>query len=279
MNKFSKILTILFILSGIIFYYGCVKEKFKSPVFIVPHSPIQANTTIKQLKKLYKFGGPLIKIPSNVIIEGVVVADDESGNYYEEIVIEDSTAGIEVLLNGSDLYTQYRIGQRIFINCGGSSSLYLGSYGAAVQLGCYNGSANNGTLQKIPPVYFSTYLFPDSLPGNPPAPKVLSLATLAASLDSSTQDMLVQFNNVHFASAVVGQIFAPQTANNTSLQLLNNTNTSSLNVYSSKYANFSADTVPAGNGNVIGILTNYKGYELYLRTINDLVPGSGWVFN
>jgi hypothetical protein len=274
MNKYSKILTILFILTGIIFYYGCVKEKFKAPAFTIPHSSLQANTTIKELKKLYAFGGPLIKIPSNVIIEGVVVADDQSGNYYEEIVIQDSTAGIEVLLNQSDLYTQYRIGQRIFINCGGgSSSLYLGSYGGAVQLGCYNGSANNGTLQKIPPVYFNNYLFPDSLPGNPPAPKVLSILTL----DSSNIDMLVRFNDVQFVPAAIGQIFAPQTANNTSQTIVDNTG-NSLVVYTSKYANFSADTVPSGKGNIIGILTNYKGYELYLRTINDLVPGSGWIF-
>ncbi len=278
MNKFSKILTILFILTGIIFYYGCVKEKFKAPAFTIPHSSLKANTTIKQLKKSYKFGGLLYSIPTNVIIEGVVVADDQSGNYYEEIVIQDSTAGIEVLLNGSDLYTQYRIGQRIFINCGGGSSrLYLGSYGGAVQLGCYNGSANNGTLQKIPPVYFNSYLFPDSLPGSPPAPKVLSMATLAATQDSSNIDMLVQFNTMHFV-VPAGQIFAPQTANNTSLLLYDNPG-NSITVYTSKYANFSADTVPSGKGNAIGILTNYKGYELYLRTINDLVPGSGWVFN
>jgi hypothetical protein len=88
--------------------------------------------------------------------------------------------------------------------------------------------------------------------------------------------MLVQFNTVHFV-VPVDQIFAPQTANNTSLLLYDNPG-NSIVVYTSKYANFSADTVPSGKGTAIGILTNYKGYELYLRTINDLVPSSGWVF-
>jgi hypothetical protein len=267
MNKFSKILTLLIVLTGIVFIWGCVKEKFKAPAFIIPHSPVQSNTTIRQLKKMYNFSGTPVQIQTNVIIEGVVVADDQSGNYYEEVVMQDTSSGIEVLLNQSDLYTQYRIGQRLFIKCQG---LYLGNYGGAAQLGINSG----GAIGKIPPIYFNDYLFPDSLPGIPPAPKVLTIPAL----DSSNIDMLVQFNSVHFPNTAVGQIFAPQTANSTS-QILYDNSSNLVTVYTSKYANFSADTIPSGKGKAVGILTNYKGWEIYLRTINDLVPGSGWVFN
>jgi hypothetical protein len=274
MNKLNKILTILIIPIGIIFLNGCVKEKFKSPAFTVPVSPVHANTTIRQLRSLHptKKNGYVVPIPSNVIIEGVVVADDESGNYYEEVVIEDSTAGIEVLLNQGELYTMYRQGQRVFIKCGG---LYLGNYGGGIQIGCYNASANNSTLEKIPPIYFNNYIFPDSLPGKTPAPMLGTLTTLE---DSAYTDMLIQVDDVHFNTSDTGMIFAPQTANNTSM-MLDDKLGNSLVVYTSKYANFSANIVPSGIGNIRGIITDYDGYELFLRTYNDLIPGSGWKFN
>ena len=61
----------------------------------------------------------------------------------------------------------YRQGQRVFIKCG---AYVLGNYGGGIQIGCYNASANNSTLEKIPPIYFNNYIFPDSLPGKTPAP-------------------------------------------------------------------------------------------------------------
>jgi len=172
------------------------------------------------------------------------------------------------LLNGSDLYTKYPVGQRVFIKCQG---LYLGNYGYALQIGL----CNNKTIEKIPPVDFDTYIFPDSLPGNPPAPISFSLIS---AISAKYVDMLVQFNTVHFNAPEVGELFAYQSVNNTSHQLIDKASSGSLTVYTSKYADFSADKVPGGKGNIIGILTYYKGYELYVRTINDVIPTSGWIF-
>ena len=97
MNKISKVVTILIVLSGIIFLDGCVKEKFKAPAFVVPHVTFQANqiTSIAALRADFPpittaAAGTVIPIPNNTIIQGIVVADDKSGNYYEEIVIQDT---------------------------------------------------------------------------------------------------------------------------------------------------------------------------------------------
>ena len=98
----------LFFLSAIIFgLSGCVKEKFDSPP-AGGEDPIGvvANTTIKQLRSLYPIGSATpIKIDQDWVISGIVNADDKDGNLYKVVTIQDSTAGIQIKIDNSSLYT------------------------------------------------------------------------------------------------------------------------------------------------------------------------------
>ncbi|MEZ5198727.1 MAG: DUF5689 domain-containing protein [Bacteroidales bacterium] len=51
-----------------------------------------------------------------------VVANDESGNYYKTVVIQDDDGGIELKINDYDLYQTYPEGMEIYIKC---KDLYL----------------------------------------------------------------------------------------------------------------------------------------------------------
>ena len=87
-------------------------------------------TTISELKAMYKGGG--VELKSNIWIKGQVISSDVTGNVYREIYIQDETGGIDLKLGKSSLYSEYRLGQWIYVCCDG---LTLGAYNGMPQLG------------------------------------------------------------------------------------------------------------------------------------------------
>ena len=101
----------------------------------------EATMTIEELKE--KYASTISKstaeqVVERTIIEGVVVANDESGNVYKQFVINDATGAIIVGVNDVGLYATLPKGQRVRILC---DNLYVGGYGKLAQIGSlYNGS-------------------------------------------------------------------------------------------------------------------------------------------
>ncbi|MBP5690080.1 MAG: OB-fold nucleic acid binding domain-containing protein [Bacteroidales bacterium] len=86
--------------------------------------------SITDLKKMYRSGG--LEIEDNVWIKGQVTSSDKSGNIYRELYIQDETGGIDVKVGKSSLYSEYLLGQWVYVNCKG---LQLGAYNGMPQLG------------------------------------------------------------------------------------------------------------------------------------------------
>src|SRR5690606_35616425 len=98
---------------------SCVKETIDPPPFGGKDPDIEVNFTIDQLKTRY-LGQPYY-INEDLVISGVVVADDKSGNFYKTIILEDSAtqSGIALSLNSTFLFTSYPVGRRIFVKLRG----------------------------------------------------------------------------------------------------------------------------------------------------------------
>jgi len=262
MNKFSKIFVILSVFSGILFLNSCVKENFDPPPFVTPHVNFSSNTTIAALQQYYVDSIPIVEgvpfgiIDDDLIVEGVVVATDESGNFYKQLIIEDATAGLQIQIDQTSLYNSYRLGQRIFIKCKG---LYLGEYGDNMQIG-YN---NNGVIGRIPAVYIKDHIFCEGLPGTVPAPTVVTIPALS----SANLNMLIKLDSVHFTDA--GQTFSSATST-TNHNILDE-NSASLIMRTSNYASFAGNSIPYGIGSVTGVLSIFDGdFQFYIRDLNDL---------
>jgi len=88
-------------------------------------------TTIKDLKAMYKNGKPM-EITGNVWIKGQVTSSDKTGNIYRELYIQDKTGGIDLKLGKSSLYSEYSLGQWVYVYCDG---LTMGAYNGMPQLG------------------------------------------------------------------------------------------------------------------------------------------------
>ena len=124
---------VLFLIAGL-----CIPscdQNYDIPPMHIPEAKQVANTTILELKTT--FDGNLDTIGKkdsgeDYIIKGVVVGNDISGNIYKNLMIQDGTAALTVAVNSSGLYTYYRMGQEVVINCTG---LYLGKYANLQQLG------------------------------------------------------------------------------------------------------------------------------------------------
>ena len=142
--KHMKVIKYLSLLAlALITATSCMNE-FDEPTFDQPpfgNNKIgEANTTIEELKTQYATtisGNSYIEVEDDIIVEGVVVANDESGNVYKQIIINDTTGAFVVGVNDVGLYAMLPIGQRVRIDCKG---LYIGGYGKMGQIGSlFNG--------------------------------------------------------------------------------------------------------------------------------------------
>ncbi|MGM9752720.1 MAG: DUF5689 domain-containing protein [Candidatus Cryptobacteroides sp.] len=111
---------------------------------IVGPDEIQVTHTIAQLTALYTPGSPFV-IEDEINIAGRVISSDKTGNFYNQVFIQDETGGIELKIGKNSLYNDYKPGQMVYVKCGPGDKtwgLTLGSYG--YKSGNYGG---NGMVQ------------------------------------------------------------------------------------------------------------------------------------
>jgi hypothetical protein len=273
MKKESMKKSIILLTAGIFaILAGCVKQDFDTPPVVIPHVNFTSNMTIAQLLAWYSSVKPqsttdTVQITSDTIIQGIVVGNDESGNIYKTLYIQDGTAGLCVSIDQSSLFSTFQVGQRVFIKCKG---LYLGTYGGMVELGygVYNGTS----IGRMPAAMISNHIYRDSLPGKVPAGDTLDF----------TQSMsgyickLVVVKDVTFPDFGQPFVIAGQSATNRNIaDALSNPimiGGSNFIIRTSSYANFANSLLPAGRGDLKGILTVFSGqYQMAVRDMNDLI--------
>ncbi|KAA5534547.1 hypothetical protein F0919_07965 [Taibaiella lutea] len=258
---FSPILSFLLLASMAVNLSSCLKKDFDTPPdesSVDPH--LKVTHTIAQLKSL-----PQTQIDSNVVISGIVCMDDRSGNYYKKIVIQDSTGGIEVLIDQTNLYTDYPVGRKIYIKCKGLS---LGSYHGLSQLG--NAPDAQGSLTMINGTTVGDYIVKATFP-NKIKVDTLSYSDLKVPGQNVNRlNTLVAIRDVQFADADAGVPYAPPTATfNRSLATCSASG--GIVVRSSNYANFQPILTPTGQGVIVGLYTRYDdAAQLIIRDTTDV---------
>ena len=254
-NFIISLLAIVF-LTGI---SSCVKDKFDAPPVGGTDPNLTANITIAGLKAMYTGGN--MQITDSLIVEAVVVGDDKSGNLYKTLAIEDSTGGIALTINGSNLYTNYPVGRRLFIKLKG---LYLVTYKGLYEIVA---AVNpDGSFTGIPPTIAVNYIFPGKW-GINVAPKVVAINQLG----DAYQSELIEIDNAEFAVADQNQPYANATTQTSLAHTLKDCSGNSVVVYTSGYADFATAKVPSGNGRFLAIYSVYNGTtQLIVRDTTDL---------
>jgi hypothetical protein len=253
----------LFMLMAIISLGSCKKDIDKPP-FDEPHFSVPAGATLKTIAQMKAFvGAGAVVIDSNWYIKGIVVATDESGNYYKDIVFQDTTGGFDIKMERYSLYNDYPLGQTIYIKCKG---LYFSYVNGTHSIGYKGGTG----IVTIPEILVDAHVFRDKFPGAVPTPVEITSATLATS--DRYINTLVVFNKVGFTDA--GSIYADPLyllGGMTPRNFTDSLNTYTIQLRSSTYANFANNKLPNGYGSVRGILTKYgTGWQFCIRDLKDV---------
>lgn len=239
---------------------SCVKQEFAEPEQITPSFSLPAGATlltIQALKARHTTAGHLDSIIDDVYITGIVTGNDQFGNIYKTLYIQDSTGGIVLSLNKTSLYNEYKQGQRVYVKC---KNLVLGDYGGTPQLG---GVYNGGTGQ-LPEIAIANHLFKNGMPGAVPDP--IHVRT-SSDLVPDNLSKLVILDSCSFSEAGLPFVSDNLTTDR-GLKLKDGT---TITVRTSNYASFKNDIIPAGKGTVIGLLGLYNGTsQLVIRNINDV---------
>lgn len=259
----------LFFLSlalGLFLLPSCVKTEFDEPPVLGNELEVKGNTTIAELKSRY-VPGRLTEIEEGVIVQGVIVGNDISGNFFRTLIMQDSTAGITVLINLTDAFNLFPLGREIAIDCSG---FFLGEFNGTIQLGEYT-YKENGADQLGNIINYNERMFRGRL-GQEPAPIVRTLASLGPN-DIST---LVQIDAVEFASFELGQTYADVFGLRTLNRTLQDCDGNEAVVRTSGFATFAGDTIPSGNGSIKAIYSVFGNTkQLLLRTEADAAGMTG----
>ena len=241
---------------------SCNKVFDEPPGFTDPN--LTATMTISQLTALLPGADGSVVITADGIIKAQVVANDQSGNFYKQIIVQDETGGIAVNIDAYSLYTGYPLGRYVYLKVNG---LLLAKVTGV--WGLYSKPAVGGGYGSILNIDKDKYVIKGAL-ADAPAPKIVTPNDLNPSLINT----LIQIDNMEFDVADTASTYSDFAFKNNVNYLLTNCSGSSITLRTSGYANFAALNVPDGNGSITGIYSVYKTFkttdQLYIRDTMDV---------
>ena len=240
-------------------FTSCLQEHEGPPLTEPKYTGAPANVTIAQLRERYGNITDNTLIDIDFILRATVSANDISGNIFNQLYLQDETGGIIVNVARSSLFSDFRVGQEVFIRLHG---LYMITSGGGLQIG-FDGTHAN----RIPWEVFDFFAFKNGWPqANRVTPRLVTLDAL----DESMMATLVQLDNVFFdgrGELTFGVPGSPGGVNRT----LRDANGNTLTVRNSNLSNFAANTLPDGAGTVVGMLSQFNNnWQIFLRSIDDV---------
>ena len=258
----------------------CCMACFKKVAYAIPVQD-QINDSlisIKQLKRLHQMG-EVESIQREWMVEAVIVANDEYDNWYKSLVIQDSTAGIMLLLDGQNLFQEYPVGMQIRVRL---KDLLLSDYRRMIQLvGGVDSSSGSLVTGGIPVPLFKQHI--QVLQDNYP---IVPLLVQSKNLHDSLQGRLIQLKGVEFAASDTALTFADKKNKLGASRALKFCTGGTIYLRTSGYADFAGVAIPNGNGAIVGVYSVFNAEkQLLLRHPDDILftqprcSGAAWLKN
>lgn len=268
-----------------IHFYTCLLFILTTPACLKQSSfannidkSIDSVVSIKNLKKLH-YTGEFELIQKNMSIEGVVVANDESNNLYKTISVQDSTAGILILLDGVSLYQTYPIGSVLRIQL---KDLILTDYRRMIQIAAaIDTSSGSMQVTGIPSPLFEKHILVVK-----DEPVIRPMSVSYKNLHDSLQGRLIKISNVEFASADTNLTYADKKNKIGASRALRFCTGGTVYLRTSGYADFAGIKLPSGNGDLVGVYSVYNSEkQVFIRDTSDILlknkrcTGAAWLKN
>ncbi|WP_309607877.1 DUF5689 domain-containing protein [Flavobacterium sp.] len=263
-NKIKNIFAILFT-SAV--FFGCVNDSFETPTN--PECVVPNLVKTKEVADIYNLanitGNTSVKYTADDIIEAIVTSSDEGGNFFKTMsfMSVDGTRGFSMSIDDYSLYTKkLQPGKKVFIKL---KDLYYSlptGFARGLVLGAKPTSVQN--VDRIPALDYGKSIIPTCTVVDEET--IVKKITLTQASNDALLNSLVEIDNVQFQSDC--GTYSKKDFD-TSLKLVSGSNT--LDLRTSRFANFAGEFTPSGNGKIRGILTKYgNGYQLVLRNSRDV---------
>lgn len=258
-------------LMALVMIISCVQDdEFSVPDLTIEEPELNGDViTVSALRDLFLQEGETVEFEdSSLYVEGYVVTSDQSGNWFEEIVIQDSpsnpTAGVRVLIDNSPLFTTYEIGRKIFVKLGG---LHVGDSNGVLTLGV------TSNLEKIAaPAQL------DFIVRSAEVAEIIPLEVTINDFSENLENVFVRLNDVQFIRDETldtpdGLPFSfsgePTDEFDGERTLIACANNQTVIFSTSTFAAFQSVALPVGRGSVSGLLTRDFFGEVFNIVVND----------
>lgn len=230
---------------------GCKKDFDSPPERTLPTGAVM---TVAQLRAL--FTGSPVHFPDSAAqcVYAIVTADEQDGNLYKNVYVQDHTGGIIMrLMSSGGLYQGDSV--RIYL-----PGTVLSSYQSMLQLDSVNVDNNvvkQATQVNVTPLSVSIAEVVAGHPNNRP--------------DLTLQGMLVKLDNVEFAASDTGLTYADAVNQMSVNRTIEDCNNNSIIARNSGYSNYAALPIPNGKGSIVVNVSQYSStVQLNIRSLGEV---------
>lgn len=265
--KLNKLVTLI---ACVLALYGCVQDDdFKAPDSVVVDPSIPGNIIDIDavLGTFNQSGEDIITFEgTNNYMLGYVISSDEGGNFFEELVLQDKpenpTAGINIQVDVSPLFTIYNFGRKVYVKLDGLSA---GVSNGVITLGKRDGNR----IAKI-----SAPLMTEHLIRTSEVATIIPLEISITDFSNDLENLYIRLNNVQFNRFdVLGdnpKTFAAEDDDQFDGERLLESCEGSASVIlsTSSFSDFKSLLLPVNRGSIDGVLTRDFFDDFYTIYIN-----------
>ena len=287
MQKIIKIKTLIKLLIVSLIMVSCVKnDDYDVPdlSFNEPVISAESITTFKAIKSLYEQAvnagksTVIINEETDLYLEGYVVSTDKSGNFFEELIIQNKTddsnpdndprLGFKVDINASNLSDTYQFGQKVYVKMNG---LTIGETSGVLTIG-------KGDAVTVDQIQASEYK--DIVIRSNEIAEIEPKITGLADLTERDENTLILLENMQLNRFELGATFASESFDEfDGLRLLESCDSGiSMVLQTSTFSDFKSLIVPQGKGSVTGVFSRDFRDNFNVLIINssaDIIFDSG----
>lgn len=203
---------------------------------------------------------------TNLYMEAYVISSDESGNFYQEMVLQDKpenpTAGIKIMLTDNPLFTTYEIGRKVYVQLDGFT---VGFSNGVIALGIPTDGSD--FLSKAPQA------FTQKIMRSEVKDTIVPLEMNIADFDRAHDNLWIRLNDMEFpANMVLGdspKSFAADSGDQYDAERqMESCDGATTKLLTSTFSDFKALKLPKKMGYVDGVLSKTYNGAQYVMKIN-----------
>lgn len=264
MSNSNKFLTFLSVLALTLFVASCVNDDdYNLPNLTVnePNIPTDKITTFEAVKSRFEQAQAdgddtaIIDLDEELFIEGYVVSSDRSGNFFEELIIqnktddsdpaEDPRLGFRVDINVASLSDTYEFGRKVYIKLSG---LTIGESNGVLVIGKGEGS----DVEQI-----QAFEYKDIILRTPEVATITPKVTSISNLSEADENTFVQLDDVQFEKGDLSLTYAGEPSDDFDgfRTLISCQGSGNIELQTSTFADFKSLQIAQNRGSIKGVFS------------------------